>query len=89
MAIKTRIIAGRIVQITSIICPSNSNRWVNLLKIILIKICPTNVVIITKIINVWSWKNESCSINGDALSWRDKFFHEGISKKSLSFIFGA
>jgi len=31
-AIRTKIIAGRIVQIISIIWPSRRNRWVNLLN---------------------------------------------------------
>lgn len=80
--------AGKIVQIISIIWPSSSNRWVNLLKNRLIKTCLTKMVIIIKIIKVWSWKKIICSIKGEALSWRRRIFHVAISKKSLNFIFG-
>lgn len=87
-AIIIKIIAGKIVQIISIIWPSNKYRWMNLLKSILINICPTKIVITTKIVRVWSWKNINCSIKGDALSWSSNVFHVEISKKSINFIFG-
>lgn len=41
-----------------------------------------------KIIIVWSWKNISCSIIGDDVSWSKIVFHVAISKKNLDFIFG-
>lgn len=72
----------------SISWPSSKNRWENLLKKSVTNNCPTKTVIITKIIKVWSWKNESCSIKGEALSWRRRVFHVVISKKSLNFIIG-
>lgn len=72
----------------SIICPSNKYRWIFKLNSRLIMSCPTRIVIIIKIIKVWSWKKISCSIMGDALSWRRRVFHVAISKKSLNFIFG-
>lgn len=55
-AIKINVMAGRIVQINSIVCPSKRNRLFNLLKKSLDIKYPTITVIITKIINVWSWK---------------------------------
>lgn len=51
---KIRVIAGRIVQINSIVCPSNRNRWVSLLKNRPANNCPTRIVIIIKIRRVWS-----------------------------------
>jgi hypothetical protein len=51
---KIKVIAGKIVQIISIICPSNKNRWVNLLKNSPAINCPTRIVIITRISKVWS-----------------------------------
>lgn len=87
-AIKISVIAGRIVQIISINCPSNRYRWINLLKSILINICLTKIVIIIRINSVWSWKNINCSIRGEALSWRIIVFQVEISKKSLNFIIG-
>lgn len=48
------MIAGIIVQINSIIWPSSRNRLIYLLKNNLIIKYPTKIVIITKIINVWS-----------------------------------
>ena len=49
-AIKINTIAGRIVQIISIVCPSNKNRLVIELKNKVIIIYPTIVVIKIKII---------------------------------------
>lgn len=43
-------------------------------------------MIIIKINIVWSWKNVSCSIKGDALSCKFKFDQVAISKKSLLYI---
>lgn len=84
MAMKIKVNAGKIVQIISIIWPSNKKRWDNLLKIRLINNCPTKIVMIVKINNVWSWKNINCSINGEALSWTWIDFHVEISKKRFS-----
>lgn len=83
MAIKIKVKAGKIVQIISIVWPSRSKRWWNLLKNKLINNCLTKIVMIVKINNAWSWKNVSCSIIGDALSWSWMFFHVEISKKVL------
>lgn len=73
----------------SIAWPSNRNRFVNLLKKSLIIICLTRIVITTRIRRVWSWKKDSCSIKGEALSCNINIFHVAISKKSLNFIYGA
>lgn len=85
---KIRVIAGRIVQINSIVCPSNRNRWVSLLKNRPANNCPTRIVIIIKIRRVWSWKKASCSMRGDALSCRSSSFQVAISKKSENFMYG-
>lgn len=68
-AIKIRVIAGIIVQITSIIWPSRSNRLLSLLKKRDNIIYLTNIVIINKINIVWSWKKINCSIKGDIPSF--------------------
>ena len=72
------ITAGRIVQIVSISWPSIKNLWY--LFLITIEIIKFNVKIVIKIriIIEWSWKNKSCSILGEVLSWNDKAIHEGI-----------
>lgn len=72
---KTRMIAGAMVQMVSIICPSRMNRLVCLFLIILIIVYITVVIIINMIISAWSWKKISCSIIGDALSCNLKFDH--------------
>ncbi len=56
IAIKIKIILGRIVQIISIVCPSNKYRWDNLFIIIDKIRYEIRIVIIVKIIMVWSWK---------------------------------
>jgi hypothetical protein len=81
------VIAGRMVQINSINCPSKRYRLINLLKNNIVINCLTKIVIINKTNKVWSWKNESCSIRGDLLSWRSRVFHVAISKKRF-FIYG-
>jgi len=77
---KIRRIAGRIVQIVSISCPSMTNllnffdsikestKWI------------VKIVIKIKIIIAWSWKNKMCSIEGEILSWKDKASQFGIKK---------
>lgn len=52
------------------------------IKIIL---TPTNTVIIEIIVIEKSWKKDSSSINGEALSWRDNMAHVGIFKKLKSY----
>lgn len=51
----------------------------------------TVVMIISMIIRAWSWKKISCSMIGDALSWRLKFSHVAIFvlMKVKNFIHGA
>lgn len=71
-AINTRVTAGIMVQIISINCPSRRNRLIYLLKNSVNIKYPTRIVIIVKIIRVWSWKKDSCSISGEAPSWRLK-----------------
>lgn len=66
---KIKVIAGKIVQIISINCPSRSNRLLNLLKKREDIIYLTNIVIINKINIVWSWKKINCSIKGDIPSF--------------------
>lgn len=56
IAIKTKVNAGKIVQIILVVWPSNKKRWENLLKNRFIKSYPTKIVIIVKIERVWSWK---------------------------------
>ena len=81
-AIKINVIAGIIVQIISIVWPSNRYRKLNwFLNIDIIKYL-TITVIINKINNVWSWKNANCSVNGEALSWSEYIFQVAFSKKS-------
>lgn len=48
----------------------------------------TKIVIIIKINKVWSWKKESCSISGEALSWRRRVFHVEISNKRKLYLWG-
>lgn len=50
----TRMIAGAMVHVVSIICPSNINRLVCLFRIRVIIIYDTVVVIISMIISTWS-----------------------------------
>lgn len=88
-AIKISVIAGKIVQIISIFCPSSRNRLFNLLKNRLLIKYPTKIVIINKISRVWSWKKDNCSIRGEALSWRLRFDQVAISKESINFIYRA
>lgn len=77
------MIAGRIVQINSIICPSSKNRLINLLANKLSIMYPTKIVIINKIIKVWSWKKTICSIKGEALFCKLRLDHVAISKKRI------
>jgi len=87
-AIKINTIAGMIVQIVSIICPCSKSRWLYLLNRIDSRICPTMIVIIIRMSRVWSWKNDNCSISGDALSCNSRVFQVAISKKSLALFLG-
>lgn len=80
-AIKIKIIAGKIVQINSIICSSNKSRLVNLLKNNVVIKYEIKMMINVRIINVKSWKKIICSIKGEDLSWKFKFDHVGISKE--------
>lgn len=75
------MIAGKIVQINSITCPSNRYRLLYLLKNNLLIKYPTRIVIMARISIAWSWKNSNCSINGDELSCKEYIFHVAISKK--------
>lgn len=71
----TKMIAGAMVQMVSIIWPSRMNRLVCLFWMILIIVYMTVVMIISIIIRAWSWKKISCSMIGDALSCRLRFNH--------------
>lgn len=85
---KIRVIAGIIVQIVSIVCPSNKNRWLYLLLNKFIKIYETAQVIIKIISIAWSWKNLNCSNRNEDPS-RNKFdFQVAISKKSKLYNWG-
>ena len=79
------MIAGAIVQIVSIICPSKMNRLVCLFWIILIIVYIIVVIIINIIIRALSWKKINCSIIGDALSCNLKFNHVVIVGSNESF----
>lgn len=80
----TKMMAGAIVQMVSIICPSKMNRLVCLFLIILTIVYITVVMIINMIISAWSWKKINCSIIGDALSCSLRFDHVVIvSNESL------
>lgn len=66
-AIKIRVIAGIIVQIVSISCPSIRSREENEFVMILI-IMYSVMIVIMKMINIeWSWKKIICSIIGEFL----------------------
>jgi len=58
---------------------------------ILVIVYITVVMIISMIIRAWSWKKISCSMIGDALSWRLRFSHVVIFvlMKVKNFIHGA
>jgi hypothetical protein len=71
--VNTKITAGAIVNIISIICHSRMNRPVCLFWIILIIVYNTVVMIINIIISAWSWKKINCSMTGDALSCSVRF----------------
>ena len=81
--------AGRMVQTVSIFWCSSRNRLVSLFRNRVDIMYPTSVVIkmITSI--AWSWKKISCSIRGEALSWRPSAFHDAIScsKKNLTIFY--
>jgi len=69
------VIAGSVVQMVSIICPSMMKRLVCLFWMILIIVYITVVMIINTIINTWSWKQINCSVICDALSCNLRFNH--------------
>jgi hypothetical protein len=75
IAMNTRMIAGAIVHVVSISCPSNMNRLVCLFQIRVIIMYITVVTIISIIISAWSWKKISCSMMGDAPSCSLMFSH--------------
>jgi len=88
-AIKIKIIAGTTVQIISIVCPSSRNRLVIELKNNVAIIYPTKVVIKISTIIAWSWKKISCSIRGEALSWKPKKPHVAIFYGNTNFVIGS
>jgi len=88
-AIKIKIIAGTTVQIISIVCPSSKNRLVIELKNNVAIIYPTKVVIKISTIIAWSWKKISCSIRGEALSWKPKKPHVAIFYGNINFVIGS
>lgn len=76
------MIAGVIVQINSIICPSNIFLSI-ILFIIIDKIIYITVAVIIKIIIIaWSLNRINCSIIGVKGSWNEIKLHDGISKKT-------
>lgn len=74
-AINNKTMAGKIVQITSIVWPWSKNRLFNSLKNKAIIKYPTNVVTKIKINKEWSWKKFNCSIIGEFLSCIPKLAH--------------
>ena len=77
---KIKIIAGKAVQISSMVWFSNIYRLINELVRMEAIIYPTKVIIMIKTTIIWSWKKMSCSIRGEALSWRLKKVHVAIGK---------
>ena len=80
------MIAGTTVQIISIVCPSNKNRFVIELKNNVAIIYPTNVVIKINTIIAWSWKKINCSIRGEALSCKPNTPHVAIFYGNFYFV---
>lgn len=74
------------VHTVSIVCSSSKNRSDSLEVIIVNNIYPTRIEIIVKIISVWSWKNDNCSIIGELASWRSIPAHVGILNERKFFI---
>jgi len=70
-AIKINKIAGAIVQIVSISCPSLTYLLKIFLLVIEITNCKVKIVIIVKMIIAWSWKNKMCSMEGETVSWKE------------------
>jgi len=71
--------AGKTVQIVSISWPSATNLlnfFLNIREIIKWKVM---MVISTKTIIAWSWKNNTCSMIGEALSWKEMANQFGIN----------
>jgi hypothetical protein len=66
----SKIMAGRIVHTVSMYWASNRYRLDNLFIIIIISAYVTTVITSERTIRVLSWKEISCSIIGDAASWR-------------------
>lgn len=83
-AINTSVIAGRIVHTSSIVCPSSKYRLISLFVSKEDIMYPTRIVIIIKIINVWSWKKINCSINGELASWVPKFDQVAILNERIT-----
>lgn len=86
-AINIKIIAGKIVQIISIVWPWSKKRLIKVLKNKDPIKYLTIIVIIIRINKEWSWKKINCSIRGEALSCKFKFDHVAIVlKKEIFFI---
>jgi hypothetical protein len=82
-------VAGAIVRMVSIICPSIMNRLVCLFWMILIIVYITVVMIINIVIKAWSWKKINYAMIGDALSCNLRFNHVVIfgSNESCNTLF--
>lgn len=63
--------AGKIVHTVSIVCASKRYRLTCELNIRASIAYPTTVSTRVRIIKVWSWNEISCSITGDAASWKE------------------
>lgn len=72
---------GTIVQNSSNPCDSYINWSILVLNNVDIILYLTIVTIKIIIVNAWSWKNKSCSINGDAAFWKPRDAHVGILKR--------
>jgi hypothetical protein len=77
-AMKINMADGRIVQIVSISCPSDMNLLNLFLTIDDAIMYRVRMVIVTRMIIEWSWKNSNCSIVVEFLSWNDNAVHVGI-----------
>lgn len=86
IAIKINIIAGRTVQINSMDCSSISIRFVNFLNDNIVIMYPTQIVIATIIIIVWSWNIINCSIIGEFASCKLILDHVEIFNKIILFL---
>lgn len=76
----SKIKVGVIVQNNSRDCDSIIDLLIIVLFMIDMKLYLINIVIIIKIIIMWSWKNVNSSIKGEEAFWKFKAEYEAIIK---------